>query len=111
MTRKKDLENAFQADLIKELELIFPGCIVLKNDPNYLQGIPDLTIFYNGRWATLECKADKDAVHQPNQDYYVEEMNRMSFSAFIFPENKEDVLHDLQRALQPDRKTRVPRSK
>jgi hypothetical protein len=77
---------------------MFPGCIVLKNDPNYLQGIPDLTIFWNDRWATLEVKKNADSSHQPNQDYYVETMDNMSFSRFIYPENKEEVLYELQQS-------------
>lgn len=79
---------------------MFPGCIVLKNDPNYIQGIPDLTIFYGNKWATLEVKKDFGSSHQVNQDYYVELMNNMSFSAFIYPENKEEVLHELQHAFR-----------
>ena len=81
-------ENAFQAALIKELHSEFPGCLVLKNDPNYIQGIPDLTVLYNDKWALLEAKKDGKAHHQPNQDYYVDEANKMSFASFIFPENK-----------------------
>jgi hypothetical protein len=77
---------------------MFPGCIVLKNDPNYLQGIPDLTIFWHDRWAALEVKKEANASHQPNQDYYVQVMNEMSFSRFIYPENKEVVLHELQQS-------------
>lgn len=93
-------ENQFQASLIKELKSLFPGCIVLKNDPDYIQGIPDLTIFYGPHWATLECKRSIDASHQPNQDYYVGRMNEMSYSRFISPENKKEVLDGLQQAFQ-----------
>jgi hypothetical protein len=91
------LENRFQSNLIKELKDRFPGCVVMKNDSSYIQGIPDLTILQNDRWATLEVKKDRRAHHQPNQEYYVEKMNGMSFSSFIFPENKEDVLDELER--------------
>lgn len=80
---------------------MFPGCVVLKNDPNYIQGIPDLTIFYRDKWATLEVKKAANASHQPNQDYYVEMMNHMSFSSFIYPENKEEVLNELQLTFGP----------
>ena len=94
------LESQFQRKLITELQTRFPGCLVLKNDPEYLQGIPDLTIFYKNRWATLECKKSADAKKQPNQEYYVEKMNTMSFSRFICPENKEEVLNELQQSFQ-----------
>lgn len=93
-------ENKFQSNLIKELEIMFPGCIVMKNDANYIQGIPDLTILYKDKWATLECKKSRNATHQYNQDDYVEIMNDMSFSAFIYPENKEEVLNELQATLR-----------
>lgn len=93
-------ENVFQGKLIKELKDRFPGCVVIKNDPNYIQGIPDLLILYNNKWAALECKKDKDSKHRPNQDYYVSKMNDMSYASFVYPENKETVLYELQRALE-----------
>ena len=101
------LESKFQKTLINDIKEILPGSIVLKNDPNYIQGIPDLTVFYKNKWATLEVKKTASASHQPNQDYYVDVMNKMSFSAFVYPENKEEVLNDLERALRPARKARV----
>lgn len=91
-------ESTFQSKLIKKLEQRFPGCIILKNDSGYLQGIPDLTVFFNDRWAVLECKENAEASHQPNQDYYISMLNDMSFGRFIFPENEEDVLNELQQA-------------
>ena len=91
-------ESKFQKDLKDELKVRFPGCIVTKNDSSCIQGIPDLLVLYKDKWATLEVKRSANAPHQPNQDYYVERMNQMSFSAFIFPENKEEVLNDLARA-------------
>lgn len=95
------LESKFQFELIKDIKTMFPGCIVLKNDPNYIQGIPDLTIFWRDKWATLEVKKHADAPHQPNQDYYVETMDYMSFSRFVYPENKEEVLYELQQSFRP----------
>ena len=94
------LESKFQSDLIKELKQMFIGCIVLKNDPNHVQGIPDLTILWRNKWATLEVKKTEKSRHQPNQDYYVKLMNEMSFSSFIYPENKEEVLDELQHAFR-----------
>ena len=92
-------ERDFQAKLIKELKVMFKGCIVLKNDPNYIQGIPDLLILYKDRWAALEVKKSRTANRQPNQEYYVDLMERMSFAAFIYPENKEEILYELQETL------------
>lgn len=96
MARSSKLESGFQDCLKKTLELMFPGSIVLKMDNR--QGIPDLLILYKNKWASLECKRERNASRQPNQGYYVEKMNNMSFSRFIYPENKEEVLNDLQRA-------------
>lgn len=93
-------ESKFQSKLIKKIQKRFPGSIILKNDPNYLQGVPDLTVFYGKRWATLECKRDILSPHGPNQDYYVDKMNRMSFSAFIHPKNQEEVLNAMERSFK-----------
>ena len=90
------LESKFQANLIKDLKKEFPGCIVLKNDSSYIQGIPDLTVFYQDKWAMIEVKKDANASHQPNQDYYVDKANDMSFAAFVYPENKDDIMHRLK---------------
>lgn len=89
------LENTFQAKLIKELKDEFPGCIVMKSDAGYIQGIPDLLILYNNKWASLEVKKSANASRQPNQQYYVDKMNDMSFSRFIYPDNKDVVLSEL----------------
>lgn len=93
-------ESKFQADLKKELKDMFPGCIITKLDANDIQGIPDLLILHKNKWATLECKRSKNASKQPNQEYYVDKMNNMSFSRFIDPSNKEEVLHDLQQTFR-----------
>lgn len=89
------LENVFQSRLIKELKELFPGCVIMKNDSSYIQGIPDLLILYKNKWASLECKKTSRAARQPNQEYYVEKMDEMSFSSFIYPENKDEVLDAL----------------
>lgn len=98
------LESEFQKRLIREIKERLPGCIVLKNDPDYKQGIPDLSIFYKKHWAMLECKKRKGAKHEPNQDYYVDKANKMSYAAFIYPENKEDVLNGMEQAFRIKRK-------
>ena len=95
MARNSKLESGFQDRLIAELKEMFPGCMVFKMDQ--IQGIPDLLILYGKRWASLENKKSSTAKRQPNQEYYVDLMNRMSFSRFICPENKEEVLSELQK--------------
>lgn len=98
MARSSRLESGFQDRLKRTLEGRFPGCMVFKMDQR--QGIPDLLILYEDKWASLECKRSAEAKHQPNQDYYVEKMNEMSFSRIIFPENKEEVLDELEQAFR-----------
>ena len=94
-------ESEFQAALVTEIEARFPGAYVLKNDPELRPGFPDLTVLMpNGKWAVLEAKREKNAAHRPNQDWYVEDLNGKSYSAFIYPENKEAVLDELQQALR-----------
>ena len=98
------LESEFQQNLVKKLRKMFPDCEILKNNPNYLQGVPDLIILWYDRYALLEVKRsyaeafEKNA--RPNQLYYVEKFNAWSFSAFIYPENEEEVLYALQRSFQ-----------
>lgn len=107
----KMVERNFQANLIKKIKALFDGCIVLKNDPEYVQGIPDLLILYKNKWAALECKKASKASRRPNQEYYVSKMNEMSFASFISPENEEEVLNDLQQAFRVRRSPRISRSK
>jgi hypothetical protein len=96
-------ESSFQKGLIDKIEELFPDCIIMKNDPNYIQGIPDLLILHGDKWASLECKKSAKASHQPNQDYYISKMNGMSYARFVSPENEEEVLSELQQALSIER--------
>ena len=89
------LENRFKTKLRNEIENMLPGCMILHLDPNEVQGIPDLLILYKNKWAALEGKKNARASHRPNQEYYVDIMDRMSFAAFIYPENKDEVLDEL----------------
>lgn len=96
--KQTKLERIFQAQLIKELKKRFEGCLVLKLDSSHIQGIPDLLILWRDKWAALEVKRSASAHHQPNQNFYVSRMNQMSFGRFIFPENKEEILLELEQA-------------
>jgi hypothetical protein len=101
------LESKFQKAFKDELRDIFPGCIIFKNDPNEIQGIPDLVMLWKEHWAAFECKASARASHQPNQDYYILLLDGMSFAAFVYPENKDQVLDELQQAFRSRRPARV----
>lgn len=90
------LERDYQKKLVKKLKDIFPGCIIQKEDAQLKQGLPDLLILYKNKWAALETKKSKDAPHRPNQDYYVDLMNSMSYAAFIYPENEEKIFSELK---------------
>lgn len=90
------LENKYQSKLIKKINKLFPGCMVVKLDSSYIQGIPDLLILFKNTWVTLEAKRSATASHRPNQDYYVKKMADMSYSAFIYPENEEAILNEIQ---------------
>lgn len=98
MARSTRLESGFQDKLRDELKNLFPGCMIFKMDQ--IQGIPDLLILYKDKWASLENKKSANAKRRPNQEYYVDKMNEMSFSRFIYPENKEEVLNELQQAFK-----------
>ena len=98
MARSARLESGFQDRLIDSLKKIFPGCLVFKMDQ--IQGIPDLTVLWKNKWALLECNRDSEARKRPNQEYYINKGREMSFAAFIYPENEEEVLHDLQQAFR-----------
>lgn len=97
--RQHDKESKIQRSFIKELKDTFPGCIVMKNDSSYIQGIPDLTVLHKDKWALLEVKAYAEAPRQPNQEYYVKKMNDMGYASFIYPENKEQVFNELKEYL------------
>lgn len=91
-------ESQFQAQLIKKLNKMLPGIIILKNDPNYIQGIPDLILLYKNRWAALEVKRGATASVRPNQAHYVRTMYAMSYAAFIYPENESEILNEVQQS-------------
>lgn len=101
------LESIFKRKLIKQIEHDYPGAIVLKIHANYMQGIPDNIILFEKKWAIFEAKADEDSSHRLNQDYYINILNNMSLASFVYPQNKEKFLYELQRTLRPSRSTRI----
>lgn len=108
--RESKLERDYQVSVLNKIRAMFPGCIILKNDEQYQQGIPDWTVLWVDRWAFLEIKRDISSAQQPNQEYFVDQASEMCFGAFICPENEEDVLygiHGIQQAFRTRRKARL----
>lgn len=95
-------ESMYQKKLVRRLEAEFPGCIVIRNDPRYVQGLPDLLILYNELWAMLEVKTSEDAPTQPNQAYYIGEFSRLSYCSFIYPDIEERIFFELHEILDRD---------
>lgn len=93
-------ESMFQKAFIAKLKAMFPGCMILKNDPKYKQGVPDLVVLFKDKWAMLEMKGSKNAHHQPNQDYWIEKLGQMSYASFVYPENETDVLEKLKEVFK-----------
>lgn len=104
-------ESVYQNSIIRRLEREFPGCLVIKNDASYIQGIPDLLVLYGNMWGMLEVKRSYSDSVQPNQLYYVELLNSMSYASFIYPENEERVFDELQHAFRSGRKARISKPK
>lgn len=93
-------ESEFQKKLKDRLKEQFPGCMVLKNDPNQIQGVPDLTVLYEDKWAALEVKRSQGASHRPNQNYYIDKMSKMSYASFVSPENMDEVFKELEEVFK-----------
>lgn len=95
MARSSKLESGFQDRLINDIHKLYPDAMIFKMDQ--IQGIPDLLILHGKTWFSLECKRSASASKRPNQEYYVNKMNDMSFSRFVYPENKEEILDEIRR--------------
>lgn len=104
-------ESSFQASLIKKIKKRFPESVVMKTDPNYIQGFPDLLILFNDCWAALECKRTVSSSKRPNQEYYVDKLGKMSYANFVYPENEEVILNELQQAFGPGGSACIPERK
>lgn len=102
-------ESRFEVKLIRKILREYPGAIILKNDPNYMQGVPDRLVLFENKWAAFEVKGSIISAHRVNQDYYIDLLNKMSFASFVYPENEEVFLHGLQQTFRPSRSTRLPK--
>lgn len=91
-------EADFKSKLYKEIRNKFPGTEVIPNDAGYLQGFPDATVYLpNGKYVLLEGKRTENSARQPNQDYYVNDSPLSPNAMFVYPENKKEVLKEIER--------------
>lgn len=109
MTPRETGPNGFKTKFIKRVEEEFPGAIVLLMDAGYIQGVPDIFVVYGRSWAALEVKAAHNSRHQPNQDWWVTRLRDYSYASFVYPENEEEVLNELQLAFRVSRSSRLPK--
>ncbi len=95
-------EGRYKTQLTGRIEKRFGSrCLVVRLDAGLRQGVPDmLLLFEGGFWAALEGKTSETSPHQPNQPYYVDLMDKLSFAAFIYPENEEAVLNELEQEFE-----------
>lgn len=107
VTLMSKLERDYQRKLIARIKELIPGCMVMKTNPNYIQGIPDLIILHEDFWASLEVKRSPLEPRQPNQEYYINLFHEWSYAAFIYPENEREVLNEIQHAYRRRRNARV----
>lgn len=88
-------ESKYRKELEARISGALPGCLILRNNAKEIQGICDIVVFYGERYGFLEIKVSENAPVQPNQTYYVNWLDEMSFAAFIYPENEYQILSDL----------------
>lgn len=100
------LESEFERRLVKKLEQMYPGAYVIKNNPNYIQGFPDRLFLFNDFWAAFDAKRSPDAHVRPNQRYYINKLNEMSLAMFVYPENEEEFIYEIQQSLESKRRSR-----
>lgn len=93
------LEKDFQKLFLDKVKLLKPGAIILKNDARYRQGIPDWIVLHITGTFVFEIKAHSKASKQPNQHYYIGQLQKMGyFARFVYPENMQEVLDEIQRS-------------
>jgi len=93
------LESAFKKNFITELNVrLAPIDLEYIHTRSHNRSFPDLLILGPGStWAALEFKAAEEADHQPNQAWYINRLNHWAYATFMYPENREEVLGDLEK--------------
>lgn len=98
------LEREFQPKLNEEVKRRMPTCEIIRLDANKnYQGIPDFLVLCPEGWGIFETKRRPNSRKQPNQDHHIKRLSKIGFSAFINPDNMDEVLDDFQSTLRSDR--------
>jgi hypothetical protein len=103
-------ESHFQSRFLRRIEDEFPECVIIVPDPSSQQGITDRVVLFGTGWVALEFKAHAKAALRPNQAYYVGLLGSMSYAAFVYPENEEEVFCAIQQAFANCWNPRLPQS-
>ena len=93
-------ETKFKKMFKKKLKRLYPECIIVEADPTYFWSVPDVYFFLGSFWAALEFKRTEGSSRRPNQEYWVEVLDKMSFARFVYPGVEEEVLSELEAAIQ-----------
>lgn len=107
MTMRETGPSGFKTKFIRNLKVRFPNCVVLLTDPQYLQGVPDILMLLEDTWFAFEVKATKTSSRRPNQEWWIDILNRQSYASFVYPENEEEVIREVQQSLEARRRARL----
>ncbi len=89
------LENLFKKYVKKRIIDRFPNLDLDFITPTN-RSMPDMIIIAPIVWAALEFKRSEGASLRPNQDYHIMRLNEKGYATFVFPENVEEVLDELE---------------
>jgi len=94
-------EGKFKKKFKKDFLAVRPDVVIFEPDASRRRSDPDMLIIDGDGerqiWAALEFKESEDADHQPNQDYRVEKLSKKGYASFVYPENAEEVFHELEQ--------------
>ena len=93
---ESEFRKAFLEEVQNRIDPLNKGFLFFLNASNAFRSFPDIVILGSHKWAALEFKKSKRASHQPNQEYYINKLNEIGYASFVYPENAEEILNDLE---------------
>ncbi len=95
------LESEFKEIVKDEIRDRFPD-LDLDFVTTISRSMPDMIILAPAcYWAALEFKRSKNSPHRPNQDHHIERLRKKGYATFVYPENLEVVLDELEILFTP----------